>query len=307
MVLDDPNDKPKWNLCVWLTIQTPHFSLDGFREFFMENIINKRDKNGELMDPEYQQFYSKWLGFYFWEWDRQFDINWHIRKHFPSDYVTDGVTGRRKLRITTETDLREVLKTLTWRPFAAGKSPWEFLLIPNYKDDGDNNNSSGDDGPTSKVVVIFHLHHGLCDGTKIIKLLFHELNGGDLSRTAKPHVMNMSRISDKIKNALLSPILAPYQLMQMILQSGDENAWHETPEANLTYPFNMSITKRIPISLFHEVKTLHGITFSAVSMAAIAGGIRRSLNRRGLPIPKHLNAVVPMYAPGHPCKLQNHL
>ncbi|CAG7817242.1 unnamed protein product, partial [Allacma fusca] len=168
IALDDWDSNPKWNLVVWL-VADGNMSLDSFKETFREKMLLAKNPDGTFVDPEYQQFYSKWFGFLFWEWDRNFNLNQHFT-----------LIKKSNNRPTSEPELKEILKKLMWKPFEPRKSPWEFLLLQNYQSDSDANTSF------PKSVLIYRIHHGLCDGTKIIRLLLQDMNNISVELNAKP-------------------------------------------------------------------------------------------------------------------------
>lgn len=149
---DRVNQSPKWNLCVWITLEG-NLNFDQFRQTFLQDIVLEKDSTGKLVNPEFQQFYTTWLGFLFWKWEKAFDIQDHMRYYFDANNSVDYLE-----KVTTEKELRQVIKGPTAEPFQSGKSPWEFLFIPNFLDH--NGDQEPDTEPSAnKSVLIFKQCH----------------------------------------------------------------------------------------------------------------------------------------------------
>ncbi|CAG7716992.1 unnamed protein product, partial [Allacma fusca] len=271
--------------------------ITALRETLYETVFMRKLPNGVLADPEYQQYYSKYLGFLFWKWDRNFDRNYHIRPYFDSEHTSEG-----KLRITSENEFRQIIKTLTWAPFKAKTSPWECLLI--------NNLQLNDPAPDEKAtfplsVLIFRMHHGLCDGFSILHALMQELGKISMKTAVKPHYARKSFWRQMVEICTF-PVLAPYQFSKTMVDAYDVNDWHRGTQGTSSKPFNASFTHRIPTQLIKEVKDRHGVSFTAVVMSTIMGGIRNSMIRQGLKVPRKMSAAIPVPLPNHPHKLRNH-
>ena len=293
LAIDDPSKSPKWNLCVWIVFEGA-LNFENFREFFRQNILNKKDFNGKLVYPEYQQYYTSWLGFLFWKWDEKFRLENHMRYCFEDrpDYLT---------KETTEEEVRKLVKELTWSPFAQQRSPWEMHFIPNYKS-ATNYESDAE----TKSVLIYRVHHGLCDGFKILHLIMTECNAVSMDLIAKPDYVKRSLVS-RIWLAIVFWFKAPYEFFKILVSATDHNQWHCLPERRLVKPMNMSFTERIPLTKIKNLSKSYNVSFSAVLLASITGGIRRMMMDSGVRVPKNISTAFPVPMPGHPLKLRNHL
>jgi hypothetical protein len=61
----------------------------------------------------------------------------------------------------------------------------------------------------------------------------------------------------------------------------------------------------LPASIVKEIREKHNVTFTAVLMAAVAGGVRNYMLAHGIKIPKKMHVTQPLPWPGHPDKLRN--
>jgi len=287
---DNPSKDPQWPLCVWLVLEGD-FDFETFRNNFHANIVLKKDSRGNLLHPEYQQYFKQWLGFLFWKWEDKFRIEDHMRYFYAND------VEKAKSQVTTEKELKEIIKSLTAKSFEVGKSPWEFLFLPNY--------TQSEDTSPNKSVLIFRVHHGFCDGFTILWLLMKEVNQIDMDNVAKPVHIRKSFLS-RLITAITFWIRGPYDFMRLIVKSNDHNQWH-LPRNKLERPFNTAFTERIPLDYIKGIRRSHGVTFTSVVMAGLTGGLRKKMLEKGIKIPPYVTTAVAVPMPGHPHKLRNHL
>ncbi|CAG7729993.1 unnamed protein product [Allacma fusca] len=285
LAIDNPYKSPKWNLCVWLTVDGD-VNIDQFRDSFYKDIILRESQQGKLADPEFQQYYYKWLGFLFWKWEDNFDVKYHVRPYFEPETT----------KVTTLEEITEIIKKLTWSPFKEKTSPWEFLFVPKCEYDSRE----------PKLVALFRFHHGLSDGFSILRLLLNKVCGVSMGTIAQPENFSKSR-KRRIGDLLTFPFLAPYQFCKMLVHALDRNDWHKIKDRDLARPFNFAFSERIPTEFVKAVKSMHDVSFTAVVISAIAGGIRKAMIQEGLKVPKNISAGVPVPMPGHPTKMRNHL
>ncbi|CAG7669533.1 unnamed protein product, partial [Allacma fusca] len=71
-------------------------------------------------------------------------------------------------------------------------------------------------------------------------------------------------------------------------------------------PFNNAFSDRINLDFIKSIKQRHGVSYNAVVMAAITGGIRRIMLQQGKAIPEVINAGLPIPLPRHPGTMTNH-
>jgi hypothetical protein len=279
--------KPTWNLVVWLT-QDGILSLEKFSKDFTKEYVQKKDPNGDLSYPEYQQHLERWWGFYFWRWDTEFDIRNHIRRY-------DG--KYKDAPVVDDKTLLQIIKELTWKGWHPRRSPWEFLQIPNYKGDGDE---------IGKSILIFRIHHVLGDGYYILKLLMEDICGISLQKAAQPKYVRREKLISRLIYGFLFWIRAPYQFVSMLCEAKDTNPWH-IPESKLTRPMNAALTPKIQLSYIKGIKNAHNVSFTAVINAAVTGGIRNMMIEQGITELWDIHQAVAVPLPGHPPKLRNHL
>jgi len=141
----NPNGSP--NVGYNLTVT---FNLEGrvdhhqFTELFEQRLIGaKREENGELLFPEFQEEIIIWGGYPFWKKDPSFNLQNHILKgeeYFDCESMAAHLTPDEKyLRIENEILMKEFK--------VEGGSPWNCYLFQE---------------PT-KTILIFSIHHVMGD------------------------------------------------------------------------------------------------------------------------------------------------
>ncbi|CAG7722392.1 unnamed protein product [Allacma fusca] len=288
LAVDNPYvGTPKWNLCIWV-IYEGDIDIENIVETFYRQVVLREAKNGTLAYPELQQYFSQWLGFLFWKSEDNFSMRAHSR-HYESN------------NNSTINDLDTIIKNLTWAPFKEKTSPWEFLWIRNYRP----RYLDGVDSIAPKTVKIFRVHHGLGDGVANIKLLLEHLCNVSLKTTAKPRFEKRNGFGT-FARVLKAPVVAPYQFIKMLVEAKDSNDWHPRSESELVRPFNNAFSDRINLDFIRSIKQRHGVSYNAVVMTAITGGIRRIMLQQGKAVPEVINAGLPIPLPGHPGTMTNH-
>ena len=54
-------------------------SLNSLRTWLQKNLVELRDADGSLKYPQLQQSQLKKFGYWWWKWDKEFNINNHVR------------------------------------------------------------------------------------------------------------------------------------------------------------------------------------------------------------------------------------
>ncbi len=153
-------------------------TLEEARQLALDKLINKpANANGcQLEYPELQQYYTKRLGFLFYKWNRDFHIENHVNLYSSKDLLPFPETD-----IVNDNKLMRIWESMMTRPYARKQSPWEWLLIPNYvsyHDIGEKHEIIGNSEKEQQSIWIIRVHHGLCDGASIYKLLLALTDNG---------------------------------------------------------------------------------------------------------------------------------
>ncbi|CAG7653457.1 unnamed protein product [Allacma fusca] len=125
-------------------------TVDLFQQLLTERVLSIKNSDGELLYVGLKLQCVKFLTVPFWKEDLNFDLKNHVRYY---DY-----TGALELpNAPSEMDLHNVLGKLIKLPWKKNQSPWEMLLIQNYKGE----NYTG---------FVVRLNHVLADGLSIFEM-----------------------------------------------------------------------------------------------------------------------------------------
>ena len=265
-----------------------NITVDAFRLLFQQRILNHCDKSGNLEYARLRQTWTEYLGFIFWKWDKNFSLIHHIRVY---DYKEPHLALPE---LCTEEDLKRVTGDLISKPFVEGTSPWEMLLVPKYRE-------SGNDRGKDQTVLIFRIHHTMADGYSILEIILKLFNSED-SKVLKANFPRLSAWT-KIK----STFLLPFDIAsQVILDSIDgKNCWH-LPNTKLTHQYHTFFSDPVPMDIIKEIKNKYGVGYNAAVYAIAAGGMWRLMQEAGQKLPQSLSCFVPVPLPNHPGGLAVH-
>jgi len=134
--------------------------LNEARSKFESSVIYKKDSKGQLQWPELQQFVVNKFGHVFWQWDPIFTIKNHFR-------VLEGNDASNAF--LSPQDVLNLLDTsILAKEFPASRSPWEVVIIPNFKDIPKLGEAVGYEG----TVLVFHFDH--CLGNYLLSILLSQ-------------------------------------------------------------------------------------------------------------------------------------
>lgn len=259
----------------------------------------KDPKTGQLLYPELQQYFSYFGGYLFWKWEKDFNIDDHVSVYEPSE-----------TREMSELDLINCRVELISKPYKKGVSPWEFVVMKNYHPryplmiEPDVKPEDGDVSKGKKSVLIMRIHHGVTDGYSLLKLWLNTMQAENmkLDDIPQPTFHRRDLLKTIVYNAWAA-ICVPYYVTAQLMKTYDNNFFHPKGVTLVRKCSAAGVT--LPASIVKEVREKNNCTFTAVLMAALAGGIRNYLITHGIPIPDKMHVTQPLPWPGHPEKLRN--
>lgn len=294
--VDDLYSYPK---CTLLGVAIVGGDVDAvsMRKQMTDKVINAKDKHGKHIYPEFQQYFSQWLGFLFWKWEKNFNIDEHITYYEPSLNKEVG-----------DKELTELRQHLVKKPYVKGMSPWEIVLVKNYTPSyiiPENDDGTGGPHQGPKSVVIIRLHHGVADGYSMLELFLNSIDNDNVKREdlAKPRFAKRSFLQGLFYWAAVW-LSVPYYVTQELLTTYDDNPFH--PKGVKLTRTTYTAGDAVPVSVIKNIRSKHNVTFSAVVMSALAGGIRKFMLVNDMKIPDKMHIVTPLPWPGHPSKLRNY-
>ncbi|CAL8102771.1 unnamed protein product [Orchesella dallaii] len=288
-------------------------------EVFQNEVINGKNSKGELCYQKLQNYYDTWLGFTFWKKEENFQLENHVRELDPSEY--DFLKNNNKSEdgvAVKEDQLMKILGARSTKCFPPGVSPWEALIIRNYKKASPQlHHDFKANVPISSVeklgekdcefALVLRIHHAIGDGYSIMKLIMSNLCMGALDRVPKAPVRRLSPLT-VLLNYIAIVFLTPYYHFLQFFLDIDKTMWH-LPSNKLEKQWQFAMTERLSFAAIKEISKQQGVCMTATLVAGLAGGIHNFLKEKGMEKKnkKIMRALSPMPWKDHPLEtLVNH-
>lgn len=259
--------------------------------FIQDNWLGATTSEGRFKYSELRQYIVQFMGLFFWKNDTNFDVRNHVKLYGNEELET--VESQRKLN--------EIWNELSMKPFDAGRSPWEVIVIPDFRE-----NSYCGEG-RARWVMIFRWHHCLSDGFSILNLM-SSIAIFDIRKVAKNNDLSTQKsFLSSCGMATQLIFSAPYVILELLCQSKDKNEWHLS-EKKLTRYWHLGVGKNLPISTIQDIKIGLNVSFSAVLLAAVAGTLRQMMaiqDGEEKKLPESITCGIPLPICKHPEKLRN--
>ncbi|CAG7733361.1 unnamed protein product, partial [Allacma fusca] len=285
------------NIVVALTVDGS-LNVDEFRNLFYTRVLQKRDRNGNLMFGKFYKTITQFLGYPCWTREKKFELANHIVEF---DYHREGVNRFDENRLKT------FLTKLMNEPWVNGKSYWNITLVPDYNEE-------------VTTLIILKWQHALADGFSMRSVLealsVNETipmssNENSDSRNVKALANNIRLGTQMLKNiwkTLMAIFLFPYDLASFKAKaaSHDVNLWVTDVNARRD-EYEISFTKSFPVDAIKSAQAKFGVGFQTVLFTAVSAALERALKKYDLPIAKMLLADYSKPVIPHPKGLTNSL
>ncbi|CAG7716359.1 unnamed protein product, partial [Allacma fusca] len=236
------------------------------REVFQDRLLNLEKPNGELIYGKFKMYWTNFLGYACWKEDRDFKLSRHIRNY---DYPGQMSLPSAPSQAILESKLSLLLRTKWIRT----QSPWEVLLIQNYRGSG-------------QTVFIFRIDHALGDGRSFLGIL-RNVTGAELKFPS-------FKISVALKKSDLffKSLEIPFYSYLHLLEYGDRKRLPAGPgPLGLDYGgTTISISPEIPVEVIKRIKKHFNVSYACVLYAAISGAISRALEGSDQNVPNDFSA-----------------
>ncbi|CAG7729831.1 unnamed protein product [Allacma fusca] len=265
------------NICIWGMLESQiHVKC---LEDLIEKVIKYQNNKNILHFPEMQQYVISFGGYTFWKWDKNFQVKNHYRFLNPEPSSLEW----------TELDLRKALSQLSSSPFKKDQSPWEAIVIRNYRL-----------GPNSiGSVIILRCHHVLGDGYSFLKMFLEQVCQGEHKPVIVPQLVHKEPSLGMI---LSFPLRCIYDLTQFTSNLPyDRNAW-KIPFGQLKREYYTLWSPDLNVGDIKGIKNSLNVSFQAVIISAIGAGLQKLFPSGGKPIPGEITAFVPLPLPNRPEK-----
>jgi hypothetical protein len=282
----------EFGLCPKSTIVLPFIvegdlTLEFLQQKVLEEMVHARnpEPNGKSKYPELQEYFVPWLGYMFRKAEANFDVNEHV------------TLWKGDQDCASHMDLYNIRRNLLQAPYLSGRSPWEIILVRNYKPDN---------LAQKRSVLIGKFHHGVVDGYSLVELFLTSIKEKTegAKEGIKPKFIRRSALQS-ICFFLKAVVLSPYTLLEQAPNFQPENIFDPTrvKSSGKRHPVSADIPVSSVKSIYQKTQTC----FTSVLLAGLAGGIRSYLirNKKGVPI--SVDVSIPLPWPKHPSKIRNYL
>ena len=258
------------------------FNIESFRDLVMEKIITAKNERNEWLAEKCICYPSKILHRYVWRKEEKFDIKDHV-------YVWDGDIPK------TQTEMEALLSHLSSIPFSEGKSPWEMVIVPCYKDKTAISQGSGDEDDVFPLV--FRVHHSIGDGVSLMRLLMQQLMD---VKPKKGDLPQRFASKDWLWRAAKAIVTGPAMIIGRICWPPDHHALHGpglTGQKLFTWSHNLDL------DLIKRMKNATGTTVNDILMTCLAGAFHEYFRRHASKTPPDLLTYVPVDIRSHTAEL----
>jgi len=297
--IDDINSAPKSSVVITLILDgrfDRHTAVSR-----MQSVVSKPGtKKFETKYPELRRHLVKWMGFLFWKEDQDFRVENHVHYHNQTGGGIPDQNGN--LTVDQKIDdeyLKRLERQVVNEPYCAGRSAWEMKIVPNYVP------AIGKGGVTDYTAILFKIHHSFVDGYSLVRLAVTEVCDGSLDDIPLPQFPAPSCLRDFLLSLFLL-FKAPYDALSEVLETSDRNIL-KLAEEKVTNEITSALSPPIPAQLFKNVAQHFQVSFTAVVVGGISGGIRKWAAKNGKSIPDSFKCLCPFPVPGHPDRLGNYL
>ena len=249
------------------------------------------------MFPELVQNLTSWMGFYFWKPLKNFKLEEHVYLHEMSD---------------VNSQVKKFVNSLTTKSWTRDKALWEMIIIPNVKPWSNQSFSVQTQNEGPNFLVIFRLHHALMDGFSVLKFMSGMDESGNISKVVNPRLALKSRnitFTQKLLKCVKILCKVPYDIAYALLEpAADKQLWDLNVGQTLTGECVGTSLNMFTVSEVKNVKNVLGVSFSALVVSVITGGIRHLLLKKSnKKLPGRLHFRFPVPLSGHSSKMRNHM
>lgn len=264
----------------------------------MKHVVSLPGPNkSEYRYPELRRYLVNWMGFLFWKEDKDFRVENHVKYHKTGNQDKNGNLFAEKIN---EEYLKHLENQIVNEPYYPGRSAWEIEIVQNYTP------RQRDEGVDEYSVVLFKIHHSFVDGYSLVRLALTAICEGNPEDLPLPQSPNRANFILKVFQKIFILIKAPYDTLTEVLEESDKNFLHLSPK-KVTNEITSALSTKIPTLLFKTIAQQFEVSFTAVVIASVSGGIRNWAEKIGKPIPDTLKCLCPFPVPGHPDSLCNYL
>lgn len=304
----DWNTKPSHSVTMILKL-SKNLTLEAARQLALDKMVNKtvNGNDCQLEYPELRQYYTKRLGFLFYKWDRDFKIENHVNLYSSKNHL-----GYPETDIINENKLMRIWEYMMTKPYTKKRSSWEWFLLPSHVSHQNMEKTEGIIGNNAALskeqatTCILRIHHGLCDGASIYKLLLALTDNGETNLSKDIIAFQKApKFMDLVFN-LTGFFCGPTSIIKRLSKGLDFYNPLHPPLGKKTGKIHI-VKTALDLQTVKNIRHAHlDVSIHSVLIAAFTGGVRNFLLANGHSIPlSPIRLGIPFPKPGHSLKLRN--
>jgi len=236
-------------------------------------ILLKDKESGDFVFPEFQQYFTTWLGYYFFRNEEKFEMSKHV-KH---------------LVLEKDHNLEEEFTKVLNTPFLPSLSPWEFTFVETQE-------------TANRHYIWFKFHHALGDGYSVSNAIMGAADSkvNKFQHTAEEPVscwlqvlrgFNFFFTYFRVLNNLVIPNSGPWDSRDLTSDRYEE-----------------TFIDPIPFGSIKDLSQKFGVSVSTILISIVSGAMRRKFLEEGASEPPNgIRGSTPIHLPHHSNKLTNKL
>ncbi|CAL8129086.1 unnamed protein product [Orchesella dallaii] len=215
------------------------------------------------MYPELKQEIITRFGFHFWRnlEPSDFSLNNHIRLYNGKEENSEN--GNENNAEISQAEVLQFVGYLSKLPFQPKRSPWEAIIINNYRDPSK---------PSAKSVIIFRAHHCFIDAYSIINIL-RKLVSFAPKMSVEPIQTPKLGLGKRFLLSLSYIVSYPHELFKYGL-NGDVNPWVEPSAKSASGKVNVYESAPIEIAKLKALKNSLGVSMTCLLNTIFIGGVQ---------------------------------
>ena len=262
-----------------------NMSTETLCQLFIQRVVNRLgdDQKGNFMFYRYRYTWTHFLGYNFWQPEADFRAEEHVR-----EYDLDG-----DLCLPYPRHEKAVLSkygALAAQPWKPGISPWEFLVIQDYRTESEPE--------VPRTAMLLRHHHALVDGYGIASVI-REFSGC-------PYTMPGINMKLSFIAKLWAYTRIPYDISTWLANSlfpccSPQKAATQWPAPSQAMgALEIQFSEPINVQAIKIIKDRLGVSFLAVNLALLTGALKRMLDEEGLEDSCQVPIIFPVPKSDHP-------
>jgi len=272
------------------------------RTRIIENLINAKLPNGQLVYPELQQFLVKWCGYYFWKNDTNFDVNNHLR------YILQADLNKDINEAVSDDEIVHIWSKILNEGFPENIPLWEIVVIPNHY-------PAYNPKRIPHTSVLLFLHHTLGDGYSVLHLIRNQLfhNGVRSVQIPKAKLICLQKTSSNqqlMRKKIKEYCFFPFKFMQVICEIAClpfMRSPFTVKDKHQNEKCHHRVSQKISLNSIKSIKDHFKTSFTSVIFATVGFCLKENLERKGAKVPNTVIIITPYPKVQHSSKLRNEL